>query len=255
MRKLIVSAVMSLCLMAACSPAFARAGSLDPTFGKHGIVQTNFGSGNAFTFSGAALAPNGDIVVSGDLISSGELGAVVRYLPSGAIDSSLGNNGVLTLPRPSQFLPGMSFTAGITIQTDGKMLVLFGAFNDSRRNTNGQPDTTFGNGGQASLNFPVPSGYVAVGINLVQVQTDGKILLGGVVTPPNRSKLPLLTFLGRFLANGVLDRSFGKDGNTEVAAIGYPSSLSFSGSDILAGSYLGQIAEFSSTGDLLQLFA
>ncbi len=214
-----MSAVMSLCLMAACSPAFAQAGTLDPTFGKHGIAQTNFGSGNAFAFSEAALAPNGDIVVSGDLISSGELGAVVRYLPSGAIDSSFGNNGVLTLPPPSQFLSGTSFTAGVTIQTDGKMLVLFGAFNRSgtasefvllRRNTNGQPDTTFGNGGQASLNVPLPSGYVAVGINLVQVQTDGKILLGGVVTPPNRSKLPLLTFLGRFLANGVLDKSFGR---------------------------------------------
>src|SRR5271157_276263 len=82
----------------------AQAGHLDPSFGSGGIVQTSFGSGNTFAVSGAALAPNGNIVVSGTITvtsTSAVSSAVVRYLPSGALDSTFGKGGILTLPAPA----------------------------------------------------------------------------------------------------------------------------------------------------------
>lgn len=261
MNKFISSWVVALGLMSAATATFAQAGRLDPTFGNSGIVHTNFGTGNTFNSSGAALAPNGDIVVSGDIRSTSEVAVVVRYVPSGTLDSTFGGGGIVKMPPPSTFVFGSSFTTGVTVQPDGKPLVLFGAFDQSgansefvlrRLNVNGQIDTTFGAGGQSSLSFLVPQGYTAASINVAVVQSDGKILAGGVVSPPFRSNLPLLTLLARFLPNGSLDSSFGGGGVTEVAAIGDPSSLAFSGTNILAGNNLGQIAEFGSTGNLLQ---
>src|SRR5271165_4439921 len=101
MRKLILFGVLAFCLIVDCSPAFAQAGSLDPTFGNGGIAVTNFGSNtNNFSFFDAALAPNGDIVVAGTIQNfSGQEApcVIVRYLPTGVLDPSFGTNGIVTL--------------------------------------------------------------------------------------------------------------------------------------------------------------
>ena len=60
MKKLVLALVACICTIAFAGPALAQSGGLDPSFGNGGTVSTSFGA-NTFQFSGAALAPNGDI--------------------------------------------------------------------------------------------------------------------------------------------------------------------------------------------------
>jgi len=265
MKKLILSILLSLSLLAACTSAFAAAGSLDPTFGTGGIVDTDFGpNNNNFSFSDAALAPNGDIVVAGSvsfLDGQQEEGVILRYLPTGALDTSFANKGILALPAPASYFLGSSYTGSLTVQSTGKILALFGATNNTgtefetvllRLNTNGQPDTTFGTGGQVTINFPAPATFAA-GPSLVLAQPDGKILLAGSATPPFRSKLSPETVLARYLSNGALDTTFGSAGFAEVVAISTPSALALlSGDGILAINQTAQVAQFTPAGVLLK---
>jgi len=247
MKKLISPVVLLLSLLGARNTAFAQAGSLDPTFGNGGIVQTNF---SGFTSSGAVLTANGDIVVSGSL-NFPPTPVLVRYRPNGALDASFGSNGLLVLPLPTGLVLGM------TIQSDGKLLLLFESTSEQnflvRFNSDGQLDSSFASNGEVLVDFPKPTGYLFSSVNLLSLQSDGKILLTGTVTPPRRSTLPGLLVLARYLQNGAPDVTFGNGGVTEPAApIGFPTAVSFSGSNILVGDYMGEIAEFSATGALLQ---
>jgi uncharacterized delta-60 repeat protein len=249
--------------MLTASHAFAAAGVLDPTFGNGGVVQPNFGSGNTFSFSDAAIAPNGDIVVSGTVNEPGigNFAAIARFLPNGTQDPSFGTNGIVILPPPSNYFLGSSLTLAMAVQPNGEILTLFFAFNNTstlsenlliRLNTNGTFDTTFGSGGSVTLNFPVPTGWGA-SATIVMAQPDGKILLTGNVTPPFRNNSAPLTLLARYLANGAPDTSFGTGGLVEVVTpIDLPSTLALlSGDALLAFNTSGHAAQFSSSGALL----
>jgi uncharacterized delta-60 repeat protein len=255
MKKLIASGVLSLGLLTSV-PLFAQAGQLDPSFGNGGIVQSTL----LTSFSGAALAPNGDIVVAG---GTGGIATLVRYLPNGTLDSSFGSSGIATLPPPASFFLGESFTLGMTVQSNGDILATLYAFNNTstmseavlvRLNTSGQPDSTFGTGGQVPLNFPVPTSWSASATRVL-AQPDGKILVTGNITPPFRNHSAPLTLLARYLSNGVVDTSFGTNGVEEVVtAVDLPSSLALvAGDEILALNDQGTIAaaQFSSTGTLI----
>ncbi len=251
--------LLALSLIFAAKSTFAQAGSLDPTFGSGGIVETNFGSNtNNFGFYDAALAPNGDIVVAGTIENfNGQESpcVIVRYLPTGVLDSSFGTGGVVTLEASS--FAGLSGI--LAVQSTGKILVLTipeinGTFVTAlqRLNINGQLDPTFGNDGLVVVNVPEPSPYAA-SPGLVLAQPDGKILVAGSATPPFRSKLPVLTVLSRYLSNGALDTSFGTGGSTSVVAVNAPTTLALlSGDGILVlDDVLGQLAQFNSSGALL----
>jgi uncharacterized delta-60 repeat protein len=241
---------------------FGAAGNLDTTFGKDGVVQPNFGSGNTFSFSDAALAPNGDIVVSGSVNEPGVgvFAAIARYLMNGTPDTSFGTNGVVVLPPPASYFLGSSLTMAVAVQPNGEILTVFFAFNSTstasenlliRVGANGTLDTSFGNGGAVALNFPVPASWGA-SATIVLAQPDGKILLTGNVTPPFRNKSAPLTLLARYLSNGAPDTSFGTGGLVEVVtAIDLPSTIALlSGDSVLAFNSSGKAAQFSSTGAL-----
>ena len=252
-------------LLLAASQAFGAAGTLDPTFGNGGVVRPNVGSGNTFSFSDAAVAPNGDIVVSGTVNEPGigYFAAIVRYLPNGTQDPSFGTNGVVILPPPASYFLGSSLTMAVAVQPNGEILTLFFAFNNTstalenlliRLKTNGTLDTTFGSGGAVALNFPVPTSWGA-SATIVMAQPDGKILLTGNVTPPfqkGSTKVPL-TLLARYLTSGAPDTSFGTGGLVEVVTpIDLPSTLALlSGDALLAYNATGQVAQFTSSGTLL----
>jgi len=264
MKKFIALVVFSLSFLGTCISAFAAAGSLDPTFGNGGIVETNFGpNNNNFTFSDAALAPDGDIVVAGSvagLAGQQSTAVIVRYLPNGALDSSFGSDGIVTLPAPASFFLGNSFILSIAVQPNGQILAIFGAANNSgteseiallRFIANGEPDSSFGSDGQVIVNFPAAP-PLAASPNLVLAQPDGKILLAGSATPPFRSKVSPQTVLGRYLSNGALDTTFGNGGFASAVAISTPSTLALlSGDGILALNSTGQLAQFTSSGALV----
>ncbi|MDQ1501713.1 MAG: hypothetical protein QOI86_5053 [Actinomycetota bacterium] len=65
-------------------------GVLDPTFGDHGVVQTDVGSTGEWP-AGVASGPGGTVVVAG---ASGSTFSLLRYLPDGRPDPSFGTAGV-----------------------------------------------------------------------------------------------------------------------------------------------------------------
>jgi uncharacterized delta-60 repeat protein len=199
-------------LVNAQAAAASTPGSLDPTFGNGGKVLTDLGVG-AGVPSDAVLQPNGDIVVSGGF-------GVARYLPTGKLDTTFGTGGLAS----TGFAGGESGT-GVALQPDGKIIWVGSQGNPSfpaggtfsfavaRFNANGSLDTSFGTGGQASMEFFAPPMQGAQEFaGAVLVQPDGKILVAGSARQGQIRFAPIHGALARFNTNGSLDTSFGTGG-------------------------------------------
>lgn len=96
------------------------AGSLDPTFGNGGKVETNFG--HNIRPQSAALQTDGKLVVVGALDNfqvASQVFAVVRYLPNGTLDSGFGQGGVAI----TAFTNFINSAKAVAIQADGKIVV------------------------------------------------------------------------------------------------------------------------------------
>jgi uncharacterized delta-60 repeat protein len=199
-------------LVNAQTAAASTPGSLDPTFGNGGKVLTDLGVG-AGVPSDAVLQPNSDIVVSGGF-------GVARYLPTGKLDTTFGTGGLAS----TGFVGGESGT-GVALQPDGKIIWVGSQGNPSfpaggtfgfavaRFNANGSLDTSFGTGGQASVEFFAPPMQGAQEFaDAVLVQPDGKILVAGSARQGQIRFAPIQGALARFNASGTLDTSFGTGG-------------------------------------------
>ena len=199
-------------LVKAQAAAASTPGSLDPTFGNGGKVLTDLGVG-AGVPNDAVLQPNGDIVVSGGF-------GVARYLPTGKLDTTFGNGGLAS----TGFVGGESGT-GVALQPDGKIIWVGSqgnprfpaggtfSFAVARFNANGSLDTSFGTGGQASVEFFAPPMQGAQEFaGAVLVQPDGRILVAGSARQGQIRFAPIQGALARFNANGTLDTSFGAGG-------------------------------------------
>ena len=106
------------CLLSSLSVVgLAQAGSLDPTFGHHGIFTTNFatccGGVNAI-----ALQSDGKILVGGQARINELVGVIFRLNPNGTLDSTFGSVGMVTVRLGSI---GAS-VGGLVVQTDGKIV-------------------------------------------------------------------------------------------------------------------------------------
>lgn len=265
MKSRLAVLALSLCLAFAARLALAQAGSLDPAFGNEGIVVTDFGPlnnsfvTNDFSFSDAALAPSGDIVIAGSvsgLDGQSETAVIARYLASGENDLTFANDGLLTIPAPPNFVAGLSFPLSVSVQSDGKLLVLLLAANSTgtqpetivfRFNVNGKLDTSFGGQGFVFVSFPQQA-LLSSSPNLVLAQPDGKILVAGSALAYTGASE---TLLARYLANGAPDATFGSNGVALSVSIDSPSALAIlSGDRVLAANLIGQIAEFASNGKL-----
>jgi uncharacterized delta-60 repeat protein len=196
--------------LAGTAAAASTAGTLDPTFGKNGIVLTNQGFPAA-----AVLQSNGDIVVA---VGSGSPGSgLVRFLPNGATDTTFGNGGFAALPD----LGIPSVHPGLAVQSDGKLVWAGEAtasngtgstFAVVRFNANGTLDQGFGAGGLATSAF---ANSTVQGAQTVLVQPDGKILAGGAALFGGRPPKDI-GGLVRFNANGSIDKGFGSGGQELV---------------------------------------
>ena len=125
-------------------------GTLDPTFGSGGKRVIDFGTDDESVY-GAALQPDGKIVLAGD---SRLQPAVVRLKANGALDTSFDGDGrklfswgaigrvtaVVVAPNGKLLLGGFSGPEGGNIQV-------------ARLKANGAFDTTFGTGGIATVDF------------------------------------------------------------------------------------------------------
>jgi uncharacterized delta-60 repeat protein len=142
-------------------------GSLDPSFGDDGTLVLGFGKGRPCAVNQIALQPDGRILLAGHVGSpkgrsrsrSGPTLALVRLLPSGALDPSFGHHG-----RVIAGLGKKSDALGIAVQ-GGKILVAgwlrrTGHYSDLllRYDPNGRLDRSFAKRGISRVPTQPPRG-------------------------------------------------------------------------------------------------
>jgi uncharacterized delta-60 repeat protein len=190
-----------------------ESGNLDHSFGTDGIATTDLG-GDSDLALGAAVLPDNGIVAVGRTDVRGpqktDFG-VVRYLPDGTPNPNFGNGGIVTTP-----FSGMGAQANaVAVQPDGKIVVAGFALSNAinfdfavaRYNPDGSLDDGFGAHGIATADVGGENDD-ATGLAL---QSDGKIVLGGITGPTGED-----VGLARFEPNGTLDPTFGNLGTSDV---------------------------------------
>jgi uncharacterized delta-60 repeat protein len=228
---MVVTGVLLSSLLLGAAPAWAQAGSFDPSFGNDGKVLLDFSAfpvlQNGGSFPDAALLDSvGNILVAAESSNSSTTcsqATLVRFLPTGKLDTSFGQAGIASTSFDQ--IPSM------TIQPDRKIVLtapgeLCSGFSSTavlaRFTANGAIDDSFGAHGQISFALPIEGqSVVAVSPGSVLVEPDGKIVLtaqeqsieAGCIPVPHKSCPGLLTpFVGRFSSNGLPDKTFGVDG-------------------------------------------
>jgi uncharacterized delta-60 repeat protein len=210
--------VMIIMAAAIVTQAQTTVVNLDPTFGTGGTIRTDF-AGNIDQANAVAIQPNGQIVAAGSSFSSSktvEDFIVARYNANGSLDKRFGKNGKIT----TDFFRNVDSISAIAIQPDGAIVVAGFAqlggnggtprvFALARYRNDGNPDTSFGNGGALTTSF----GGSFAAASAVMLQPDGKIVVAGTVDfNPDLPSSGLDFALARYNSNGTLDGSFGKGG-------------------------------------------
>ncbi len=235
------------------------AGYLDQTFGggttnaPRGTQFVNFSIsgqliGNVFDqINAIALQPDGKIVVAGTSQNNGgnpNYFALARFLPSGQLDTSFGQIG--TSRAGTQYVPFSisdqtigntnDVASAVLIQPDGR-IILCGVTNIPGGTAhpavacflpNGQLDTTFGQinttrAGTNYVTFGISNTVAGDGIAGAILQSDEKIVLVGSTS---NGGAPFYTAIVRFLANGILDTTFGQVNTARAGTAYIPFSLS-----------------------------
>lgn len=176
-------------------------GQIDDDFGVNGVVYGGKGMPGSVRFQ-----PDGKILINTGLYSGygpesdPEVWAIERYLPNGMPDLSFGIQGRVNASQQVVLsgMPGM-------LQLADDKLLLFGISQLKtsllRYHSDGSPDTDFGNNGMAIADF---GGAVRGQLSLLP-QQDNLLLIGNI----NQDDI----LLGRCLADGSIDDTFGQDGS------------------------------------------
>jgi uncharacterized delta-60 repeat protein len=218
-------------------------GSPDPSFGTNGRVETGLES-EVVAYAVTVLR-GGDILVAGGT----ETGlALVRYRSDGSQAQSFGRKGHVITPGGNEGAAALSLAVqpGGRILSGGYKIDLSGDWTGLviGYRQNGSIDTRFAGDGRAELHT---GPRTEVAISGVEILPSGKILVGGDID----GRL----MLGRLLADGEPDRSFGGgDGLVLVDPDGDPRCACFfanamttapGGRPVLAGVAIGPKGESS----------
>jgi len=188
----------------------AANGTLDPTFGSAGKRVVDFGGDNESVY-GAALQPDGKIVLAGD---SRLQPAVARLKANGALDTTFDGDGKKTFSWGA-----LGRATAVVVAPNGK--ILLGGFSGpeggniqvARLKANGALDTTFATGGIATIDF----GGDDFGEAMVR-QADGRIVVAGRSSAAG-------AVVARLRATGALDPDFGGDGRVTLPGGGSVSAV------------------------------
>jgi uncharacterized delta-60 repeat protein len=193
-----------------CVARLRTNGALDTTFGSGGKRVIDFGGDNESVY-GAALQPDGKIVLAGD---SDLRVAVARLTPGGSLDTTFSGDGkkifswgalsrasaVLVAPNGKILLAGFSGPEGGNVQV-------------ARLKANGALDTTFGTAGKSAVDF----GGDDFGLALAR-QANGRILVAGRSSAGG-------AVVARLRASGALDPDFDGDGRVTLSGGGSASAV------------------------------
>jgi uncharacterized delta-60 repeat protein len=176
-------------------------GALDLTFAGSGWNMV--GVGDPCYAYGAALQPDGKILVAGRVARGGNDNIMVmRFNTNGSLDAAFGSSGIVE----TEF-GGNEEAYGVALQSNGKIVVVGSNYNADflvvRYKSNGTIDSTFGTNGKVLT--PVGSSYDNA--YSVAIQADGKIVVGGYATF-TYSQFAVV----RYDTSGVLDPTFNSTG-------------------------------------------
>jgi uncharacterized delta-60 repeat protein len=214
-------------------------GSLDATFGRNGIVTTEF-TGYVHAYAWAlVIQSDGKIVAAGAALTANHQSdfALARYNSDGSLDATFGLEGKTTTdlsPRDN--------ASSVAIQSDGKIVAaegiaenysfrswnsfswrdfVDGDFALARYNNDGSLDDTFGIGGKVTTN---------VSASGLAIQSDGKIVVAGGGA------------LVRYNGNGALDATFGLGGRASTDFQNNALAVQSDGKIVAAGTSGGDFA-------------
>jgi uncharacterized delta-60 repeat protein len=218
-------------------------GSFDTTFDGDGKVTTSMDVGSS-QVRAITILPDGKILAGGDTYSTfpnttQARFAVARYNADGSLDMTFDGDGKVV----TELGLGNDTVFSIGFQTDGKVIAcgirsptttLFDEdFAVVRYNTNGSLDTTFDTDGIATTEFSTGGWDRAYA---VQVQTNGKILAGGLALGGGLQTMAI----ARFNTDGSLDNSFDTDGKVRIpisaGSILYDMAIQTNGKIVAGGS-------------------
>ena len=182
--------------------------SYDSTLDRSGPLVTDFGNVGFYDYS-IALQSDGKIVAVGQLgciqycqVPPGYKFALARFNTNGSLDTTFGTNGVVTnnfsLMADLTNNPGSELLKNIVVQPDGKLIVGLDTFDGShyhfllaRFNSNGSPDTSFGNAGQITTAFSTSDDH----LHSIILQPDGKILAAGSTSNGTNTGIALARYV------------------------------------------------------------
>ncbi len=207
--SILIFVVFSVCIS---RQSISAPGDLDHSFGSSGIVNTIVGE-NTSRAEAIALTKDGKILVAGvcDGVDTNRDFAIVRYNFNGAIDSTFGNSGIVTL----DFDSGIDRANAVALTNDNKIIVA--GYADlgmvahaalARLNADGSLDTSFGNNGVMTTHTGTSQTYVSA----IAVDESGKLLIAGQNYNGTDDDFVLI----HYLANGTLDPAFGIGGVSTI---------------------------------------
>jgi uncharacterized delta-60 repeat protein len=188
-------------------------GSLDETFGTGGIV--NFGKRGDYPFFGVTA----EVTSAGEIIAASRYKSlfedrgkiiVLKFKNNGDLDSTFGSNGISSLKTYELTSVGVG---PLKLTADNKILLLANAMRDLkneflliRLNADGSSDNSFGHNGFVETKV---DDYL-YGDDM-DVQPDGKIITVGSAYNDSNQRL---NGLARYMPDGFIDSTFGKNGFT-----------------------------------------
>jgi uncharacterized delta-60 repeat protein len=212
-------------------------GTLDNSFGINGKATASVGKSNDYS-SCASLLDNRKILVGGYYNDPVSLNMFLsRFNADGSLDSTFGIDGIDTVA----FGTDDDVAYSMKVQPDGKILLSGFSYVDfsnhfalARFNSEGFPDNTFGTDGKVTTQVGV-SNDISYSMEL---QTDGKILLGGTSYDGMLYDFAVV----RYNADGTLDSTFDVDGKVltsinSTSSMGYALTIQNDGKILLAGDY------------------
>jgi uncharacterized delta-60 repeat protein len=208
-------------------------GALDPSFGDGTGERTLSlcsaqpeATGCSFYPAQVEILPDGKLLA---LVSPVQMytRALLRFDADGRIDPSFGDSGIVELgtANPGGFQPFDS----MQVQRDGKILVLQGGPSYEhvllRRNADGSPDVSFGDGGRVVVpTVTVSPGYFSGVFQSIIEQPDGRLVVAGVAD--DSTLIPNFLAAGatglqivRLTATGAPDPTFGTNGGVLLRAL------------------------------------
>jgi uncharacterized delta-60 repeat protein len=156
-------------------------GSLDTTFGSFGLATATFSNALQATVQSLAVQDDGRIVAAGSVQRNTTTSfALARFNSTGFLDPSFGTGGTVTTD-----FPGFDNASGssLAVQLDDAIVVAGSVYNGNspeqfglaRYDSDGNPDQSFGNGGQVTTDF----GFDNAAGRSVAIQSDARIVVAG----------------------------------------------------------------------------